>query len=284
MGDGSVGRVSDGLLSIGAFSRASFLSVKMLRAYHESGILVPDRVDPQTGYRAYHAAQLTDAAVIRRLRSLDLPLAQVREVVEARDPQVTRRVLADHESVMRSKLDDVTRIVAELQDGVERPGLHTPVHVTTRAAAHTLAMSGSVTEDNFAEFLGASFAALAGVAERLGVEPAGPPGALFPPEILDDNAELVEAFLPLGAPVALPDDRGGVRLGELPATTVAVAVHVGRYETMGDTYRHLGAWVARHATPTDERVREVYEVSYDETQDPERFRTEIQWPIVHQRT
>jgi DNA-binding transcriptional MerR regulator len=276
--------VSDGLLSIGAFSRASFLSVKMLRAYHEAGILVPERVDPQTGYRAYHAGQLTDAAVILRLRSLDLPLAQVREVVEARDPDVTRRILADHEAVMRTRLDEVTRIVAELQDGVERPGLHTPVHIATRAAAHTLAVSGHVTEVNFADFLGASFDELTGLAARLGVEPAGPPGALFPPEILDDSAELVEAFLPLAAPVALPDDRGGVRLGELPATTVAVAVHVGTYESMGDTYRHLGAWVARHATPTDERVREVYEVSYDQTSDPERFRTEIQWPIVHQRT
>ena len=73
--------VSDGLLSIGAFSRASFLSVKMLRAYHEAGILVPARVDPQTGYRSYHSTQLTDAAVIVRLRALDLPLPRVREVV-----------------------------------------------------------------------------------------------------------------------------------------------------------------------------------------------------------
>ena len=284
MGDPKLDPVSDGLLSIGAFSRASFLSVKMLRAYHEAGILVPARVDPQTGYRAYHAGQLTDAAVIRRLRSLDLPLAQVREVVEARDPDVTRRILARHEEVMRSKLDEVTRIVAELQDGVERPGFHTPVHVTTRASFHTLAVRGTVSEANFAAFLDASFAELGGMAEKLGVEPAGPPGALFPPQILDDSDELVEAYLPLAAPVALPDRRGGVLLGELPATTVAVAVHMGTYETMGDTYRHLGAWVARHATPTDERVREVYEVSYDQTNDPERFRTEIQWPIVHQRT
>ena len=283
MGDGTLDPVSDGLLSIGTFSRASFLSVKMLRAYHEAGILVPARVDPQTGYRAYHAGQLTDAAVIRRLRSLDLPLVQVREVVEARDPDVTRRILADHEAVMRTRLDEVARIVAELQDGVERPGLHTPVYVTTQAAAHTLAVEGKVTEANFATFLGASFGELTGMAAQLGVSPVGPPGALFPPQILDDNAELVEAYLPLAAPVALPDERGGVHLGELPATTVAVAVHVGSYETMGDTYRHLGAWVARHATPTDERVREVYEVSYDQTRDPERFRTEIQWPIVHQR-
>jgi DNA-binding transcriptional MerR regulator len=277
-----VGPVSDGLLSIGAFSRASFLSVKMLRAYHEAGILVPASVDPQTGYRAYDVGQLTDAVVIRRLRSLDLPLAQVRAVVEARDPDVTRRILAEHEAIMRTRLDEVTRIVSELQDGVDSPGLHTPVHVTTQAASHTLAVRGRVTEDEFAAFLGSAFGRLRGLVARLGVTPTGPPGGLYPPTVVDDGADDVEAYIPVASPVSLPDDRDGVVLGEVPAATVAVAVHVGAYETIDDTYRALGAWVARHAVPTDERVREVYEVSYDQTPDTSRFRTSIHWPIVHQ--
>ena len=46
----------------------SSLSIKTLRAYHESGILVPARVDPQTGYRSYTVDQLADAAIVQRLR------------------------------------------------------------------------------------------------------------------------------------------------------------------------------------------------------------------------
>ena len=68
------------LLRIGDFSRASSLSVKTLRAYHEAGLLEPAEVDPQTGYRSYSVAQLTDAAIIRRLRQLDLPLEAVKQV------------------------------------------------------------------------------------------------------------------------------------------------------------------------------------------------------------
>jgi hypothetical protein len=49
------------LLRIGDFSRASSLSVKALRAYHEAGLLVPADVDPRSGYRSYSVAQLTDA-------------------------------------------------------------------------------------------------------------------------------------------------------------------------------------------------------------------------------
>jgi effector-binding domain-containing protein len=64
------------------------------------------------------------------------------------------------------------------------------------------------------------------------------------------------------------------------AARVAVLVHVGPYETLGDTYRRLGTWVAHHAQPADLPVREIYLVSYDETGDTDRFRTEIHWPIT----
>ena len=61
--------MSDGLLPIGMFSRASSLSIKSLRAYHEAGILVPAQVDSRTGYRNYTVDQLADAAIISRLRA-----------------------------------------------------------------------------------------------------------------------------------------------------------------------------------------------------------------------
>jgi DNA-binding transcriptional MerR regulator len=271
--------VGDGLLGIGAFSRASFLSVKQLRAYHEAGILVPAQVDHGSGYRSYRTSQLTDAAVILRLRSLDLPLPQVRRIVEARDPDLTRAVLADHAAVMRSRLEDVTRIVTELDEGIDRPGLHTPVHVSAQPAVPTLAVCGHVTEATFAATLDGAFTELLAVAERIGVPPAGPLGALYAPQIADDGPEAVEVYLPLGSPAARPDG-GGVRSRELPATTVAVAVHAGSYDTIADTYRQLGAWVAEHATPAEERVREVYEVGPHHTGDESRFRTLVQWPIV----
>jgi DNA-binding transcriptional MerR regulator len=267
-------------MAIGTFSRASTLSVKALRAYHEAGILVPTRVDPATGYRSYHATQLTDAAVIQRLRALDVPLDRVREVVHARDPAVTRRVLAEHTAAMQARLEDVTRIVGELQAGVGLPAAHTPVHVRDEPATHTLAVRGEVTESSFAAFLDGAYAELGTVVERLGAAPLGPSGALYPAEIADDGAEPVEAFVPVGAPVALPDDRGRVVVSEVPAARVAVLVHAGGYESIADSYRTLGAWVAHNATPAAQAVREIYVVSFGETDDPARFRTEIHWPLA----
>lgn len=277
---------ADGLLTIGAFSRASSLSVKKLRAYHDAEILIPAHVDPRSGYRSYHWSQLTDAAVIRRLRAVDLPLDQVREVVHASDPAVTHQVLETHLAAMQIRLEDVARAVDELQEAVELPAMHTPVHVRSVAGTEALMVTGKVTEAEFSTFLDDAYTQLGAVVDQLGLTPTGPPGGLYPHEIADE-VEAVTAYLPIAglsertelvANGGLPVD-GEVTAGDVPAATVAVAVHPGSYHTIGDTYRLLGTWVAQNATPTGSSVRESYVVSYDETDDPDRFRTEIQWPV-----
>ena len=61
-------------LPIGDFSRATHLSVRMLRHYHELGLLEPVDVDLDSRYRRYAPEQIVTAQVIRRFRDLDMPL------------------------------------------------------------------------------------------------------------------------------------------------------------------------------------------------------------------
>ncbi|BCB77701.1 MerR family transcriptional regulator [Phytohabitans flavus] len=69
-----------GLLTIGAFARASGLTPKALRLYDETGLLPPAAVDPESGYRLYEPAQLDRARLIARLRRIGMPLAEIRDV------------------------------------------------------------------------------------------------------------------------------------------------------------------------------------------------------------
>ncbi|MEU6538234.1 protein phosphatase 2C domain-containing protein [Streptomyces sp. NPDC047000] len=69
-----------GLLTIGAFARASRLSPKALRLYDELGLLIPVSVDPVTGYRRYAPEQLEQARLVAWLRRLGMPLARIRHV------------------------------------------------------------------------------------------------------------------------------------------------------------------------------------------------------------
>ncbi|MBC9716615.1 MerR family transcriptional regulator [Streptomyces sp. TRM66268-LWL] len=69
-----------GLLTIGAFAKASRLSQKALRLYDELGLLSPARVDPVTGYRHYAPEQLEQARLVAWLRRLGMPLARIQHV------------------------------------------------------------------------------------------------------------------------------------------------------------------------------------------------------------
>ncbi|MEU6025253.1 MerR family transcriptional regulator [Micromonospora sp. NPDC047134] len=74
-------------LTIGEFATVTHLSVRTLRRYHESGLLVPATVDPHTNYRYYLPDQIATAQVIHRLRELDVPLVDVRSIITTGDPQ-----------------------------------------------------------------------------------------------------------------------------------------------------------------------------------------------------
>ena len=86
----------DNLIPIGRFSWVSRLSIKALRHYDDAGLLVPAWVDPSSGYRYYTYAQATQAEVIRVLRSLEMPLDEIREVLGAADADVAAKVLDRH--------------------------------------------------------------------------------------------------------------------------------------------------------------------------------------------
>jgi DNA-binding transcriptional MerR regulator len=70
-------------LSLGRFAKTGQLSRKALRLYDELDILVPDYVDPSSGYRYYSPDQLEKARFIRMLRGMEMPLADIRRVLAA---------------------------------------------------------------------------------------------------------------------------------------------------------------------------------------------------------
>ncbi|MFI0737349.1 MerR family transcriptional regulator [Streptomyces sp. NPDC021100] len=74
-----------GLLTIGAFARASRLPPKALRLYDDLGLLPPARVDPATGYRFYDPGRLQRARLVAWLRRVGMPLARIRRVCELHD-------------------------------------------------------------------------------------------------------------------------------------------------------------------------------------------------------
>ncbi len=74
---------TDDLLTVGLMARRSGLTPKALRHYDRIGLLRPAHVDRVTGYRLYRRDQVAEAGLVQLLRSLDLPLDQVRVAIAA---------------------------------------------------------------------------------------------------------------------------------------------------------------------------------------------------------
>jgi DNA-binding transcriptional MerR regulator len=79
-------------MSIGEFSRRSRLSAKALRLYDELGLLPPARVDEDSGYRLYEPGQLKQARLIAALRQLQVPLAEIKEILPLEPIQAAARI------------------------------------------------------------------------------------------------------------------------------------------------------------------------------------------------
>jgi DNA-binding transcriptional MerR regulator len=111
------------LMTVGQLARRAGLTAKALRHYDRIGLLTPAVVDPATGYRRYRPEQVRLARLVRLLRSVDVPLEQVRACLVAPDDEdALRRLLAVHRRRLQARLDrlraDVHRIDHLIEDGV----------------------------------------------------------------------------------------------------------------------------------------------------------------------
>lgn len=73
------------LFPIGEVSKLFHISVSSLRHYENIGLLTPEYVSPDSGYRYYSAGQFEVLNTIRYLRALDLPLSEIEDFLKNRD-------------------------------------------------------------------------------------------------------------------------------------------------------------------------------------------------------
>lgn len=271
----------DNLIPIGRFSRVSRLSIKALRHYAEAGLLEPAWVDPSSGYRYYTYAQATQAEVIRVLRSLEMPLDEIGEVLRAGDDDVVAKVMERHRARLEDRLEQETRMLAFLRRLIEEEGRPMPYEVTVKEipARHVAVLRRRVTAEGVGPAVAEGFATIAATIGRSGAGFAGPP-TLVMTEVLDPDGG-GEGEVELAFPTATAFPGLGDVVGEdRPAELVASTVHRGPYEEVGPAYTAVEQWVTEHGHAATGAPREVYLNGPQEAPTPADYLTEIQFPIV----
>jgi effector-binding domain-containing protein len=135
-----------------------------------------------------------------------------------------------------------------------------------------------VDERELPAWIGRAIGDLVAESAAMGAAPVGPPVAVyhyFGPPGLD-----VEVCLPVDH-ATQPNEP--IRAHLVPAADVAVLVHAGPYERIGDAYSALTNWLERHDRRQVGPFRERYLVGPAQTPEPSAFRTEVEVPIAPAR-
>jgi len=263
-------------LSIGDFSRATHLSIKTLRHYHRLGLLAPADVDPDTGYRRYTTGQIPQAQVIRRFRDLDMPLEQIRAVLDARDLRTRNDLIATHLSRLEHDLARTQGAVASLRDLLADPAQVAPVSHRRVEATPAATITGVVGAGELLPWFLGALGELYATLEASGISPAGPAGGCYATELFAEEKGEAIIFVPTATEVPLI---GRVAARVIPAAELAVIVHRGSHADVDRSYGALAAYVAEHALQVDGPIREYYPVGRRDTAAQDAWRTEICWPI-----
>jgi DNA-binding transcriptional MerR regulator len=270
---------SPALLAIGDFSRATQLSVKMLRHYHQIGLLEPVDVDQATGYRRYSTDQISTAQIIRRFRTLEMPLDEIRTVMNTTDLRHRNELINAHLMRLESQLAHTNRAVEALRELLE-PGPAAEGRIGYRRveATEAVAISEVVDASDAMTWVQDAQAELYAILTAQGARIRGPAGGVFADELVARERGLATVFVPFSG-----DIRRTGRLTELlvPAAELVTVVHAGPYHDFDLSYGALATHVAQHAIPIDEPIREYFLVGPHDTRDETAWRTEICWPVFH---
>jgi effector-binding domain-containing protein len=138
---------------------------------------------------------------------------------------------------------------------------------------HTAVVKVTTTTDKIGESMGEAIGKAFAAVGRAGAAPIGPVMTKY--TAYSEESVSYETGVPVAAPFA---GDGEVGAGEIGGCEAAVGMHVGPYDTIGQTYGQLQAWIESQGRTPSVVMWESY-LDDPQTTDASKLRTEVFWPL-----
>lgn len=269
------------LLTIGAFAQASRLSAKALRLYDDLNLLPPKRVDDMTGYRYYDPEQLPQAHLISLLRQLDLPLASIRDILDA-PPSARPTLIRGHWKNAETRHEERRALARYIQNQIEGDATMTEtftVNTRQQPARMIAAIQKRVYQPEIAGFLQATITRLMQYIPAQGATVAGPPFVIYYGAVTADSDGPVEVCVPFTGALT---PSGDITLREEPAhheVYVTVTKRQFVFPTILEAFDTTAMYADAHGTRSPLTCREVYPYDWDAA-GPDDPAGEVAWPYT----
>ncbi|TCJ78005.1 UNVERIFIED_ORG: MerR family transcriptional regulator [Bacillus cereus] len=107
------------MFKIGDFSKLSSISIRMLRHYDKVELLQPVKINEQSRYRYYSAAQLKKVNQIQMLKDMGFNIATIKEIVASDNMEVIKSQFKNRSAQIKVEMDDLQKQLRLLEDSMK---------------------------------------------------------------------------------------------------------------------------------------------------------------------
>jgi len=250
------------LLSTGIFADLTRLSLKALRLYNQLDILRPIYTDPQNGYRYYEPHQLPRARMIRNMREMDMPLAEIRRVLALADVSQAQAELAIGQYVEQRErqLERIQMLARQFTQQLkpEANKMSLEVEVKEIPTQQIISITRRHTVDGLGKQEEQDIGALFSLAGEQGVKTSGAPFGIYHGPVSETEDGPVETCLAVEGQV---EGKGDIEVKQLEGGQAACVVITGdqcHYPELLGAYDAAADWIQKNGYETDGPPREVW--------------------------
>lgn len=271
------------MLSIGEFSKICKVSTKTLRYYAEIGLIVPDEINPENGYRYYSIKQLKAMLLIDRLKGYHFSLEEIKGLLGADENQneeqlynalnAKRNEIQKKLCEMEYTLGRLSQDLSNLDKGVSLLSDFDDIEVqlVDTPPMNLLFLRQKLSADDYNKGYSEYFGRLHQKIAQVQLTMIGTPMTLYHSPEFDPAGNDTEFAIQVKERVH------GTR--DFPGGLCARSVHHGSYAELTSVYARLREWIEQEGYEVVNAPYEVYITDPSQTTDPGELVTEVYFPI-----
>lgn len=267
------------LFQIGDVARMFHLSPGSLRHYEQAGLLKPEYIDTQTGYRYYSVRQFEVLNTIRYLRALDMPIRQIEDFLKNRDIDVIEDKLLKQKELLVKKQRELALIERKIDHRLQqlRDAMNSEldvIKVKTLPTCRMVVVKDSLQPQSYLDLEYAIRRLTENQAESvvfLGKVGVG----ISKEKLMKRQFEQYDSvFLVLDE-----EDRYEGSVEEHPEERCVSIRFCGSHKEAGERYKKLMEYMEKEKLQAADFSREITMIDYGITNNTDKFVTEICIPV-----
>ena len=270
------------MLSIGEFSNICKVSTKTLRYYAEIGLILPDEINPENGYRYYSVEQLETMLFINRLKSYHFSLEEIKAVLEADELQEEKlcQELTRKKKEMERQVTEFQKTLNQLNDDISvlKQGKsimsyleNIDVQLVEVPKMYLLSIRKMLTESEIAEEYGNCFHKIFRKIADDNLTVPAPPMVLFHSDDFSPFGLDIEFAVPVKEYITGTRDFH-------PGLCLKTVVH-GSYSGLSSVYTKQRECAEKEGYENNNALYEVYVTDPSQTADESGLITEVYYPV-----